>query len=87
MDVAVSELRAQLSDWLARVRAGEEIVITERGVPVARLVGLPATPLIERLTAEGKVSRPQQPVRPKAVTLARARSKRPVADLVGGQRR
>jgi len=47
----------------------------------------PATPLIERLTAEGKVARPQQPVRPKAASLARARSKRPVGDIVGDQRR
>lgn len=87
MDVAVSELRAQLSDWLARVRAGEEIVITERGVPVARVVGIGAVSLIERLTAEGKISRPMTPVRPKAASFTRPRPRRPVADIVGEQRR
>ena len=34
---AVSELRARLSKYLERVKAGEEIVITRRGTPVARL--------------------------------------------------
>lgn len=35
--VAVSDLKARLSEYLARVRAGEEITVTERGVPVAHL--------------------------------------------------
>ena len=34
----VAELKAQLSRYLARVKAGEEILVTERNVPVARLV-------------------------------------------------
>ena len=34
---AVAELKAQLSRYLSRVKAGEEILVTERGVPVARL--------------------------------------------------
>jgi prevent-host-death family protein len=37
--VGVRELRAKLSHYLDRARAGEEIVITERGKPVARLSG------------------------------------------------
>jgi prevent-host-death family protein len=35
---AIGELKAQLSRYLKRVRAGEEILVTDRGVPVARLV-------------------------------------------------
>lgn len=35
---AVAELKAHLSRFLRRVKAGEEIVITERNVPVARIV-------------------------------------------------
>jgi len=35
---AVAELKAQLSRYLSRVKAGEEILVTERGTPVARLV-------------------------------------------------
>src|SRR5665647_1492442 len=38
MDVAISTLRAELSSWIERARSGEEIVVTERGTPVARLL-------------------------------------------------
>lgn len=34
----VSQLKASLSEYLARVKAGGEVVVTERGRPVARLV-------------------------------------------------
>jgi len=35
---AVSELKARLSKYLNSVKAGEEVVITRRGNPVARLL-------------------------------------------------
>jgi prevent-host-death family protein len=35
---AVAELKARLSRYLSRVKAGEEILVTERNVPIARLV-------------------------------------------------
>jgi prevent-host-death family protein len=38
MSVGVFEAKTTLSALLERVEAGEEIVITRRGVPVARLV-------------------------------------------------
>ena len=34
----VSELKAGLSKYLARVKRGEQVVITERGRPIAKLV-------------------------------------------------
>lgn len=34
----VSQLKASLSEYLARVKAGGEVVVTERGRPIARLV-------------------------------------------------
>lgn len=37
---AVADLKAHLSRYLRRVKAGEEVVITERNVPIARLVPL-----------------------------------------------
>lgn len=36
--VGVAQLKAKLSEYLARVRAGEDVVITEHGRPVARIV-------------------------------------------------
>jgi prevent-host-death family protein len=35
---AVSQLKARLSEYLNQVKAGGEILITDRGEPVARLV-------------------------------------------------
>ncbi|HEY8824698.1 MAG TPA: type II toxin-antitoxin system prevent-host-death family antitoxin [Candidatus Limnocylindria bacterium] len=35
--VSVSELRASLSEFLRRVKAGEEVLVTERGRVIARL--------------------------------------------------
>jgi prevent-host-death family protein len=35
---AVSELKARLSEFLGQVKAGGEVLITDRGKPVARLV-------------------------------------------------
>ena len=87
MDIAVSELRAHLSEYLDRVRAGDEVVITDRGVPVARLLGLTATATLERLAADGVIGRATARARPPASGQKRPRPRRPVADLVGDQRR
>lgn len=87
MDVAVTELRAQLSRWIEAARNGTDLVITDRGTPVARLVGLESTSVIERLTADGIISRPEIPVRPTAGARPKPRSKRPIADTVAEQRR
>ena len=37
----VSELRATLSECLAKVKAGEELIVMERGRPIAKLVPMP----------------------------------------------
>lgn len=51
MGVSVSELKARLSEHLRRVRAGEELLITDRGNPVARLVPVRADEDDVRLAA------------------------------------
>ncbi len=87
MDVAVTELRANLSVWLDQARNGHEIVITDRGVPVARLLGLATTATLERLTAEGVISRPRSARRPTAAGSSRPRPRRPLSDIVSEDRR
>jgi len=37
----VSDLKARLSEYLNQVKAGMEVLITDRGKPVARLVPIP----------------------------------------------
>lgn len=87
MDVAVSRLRAELADWIERAGAGEEIVVTDRGIPVARLVGVDTAPLLERLTRQGVLSRPRRAGRPVASGATRAKATGAVSELVGEQRR
>lgn len=87
MDVAVSELRAHLSEWLEQAREGTEVVVTDRGVPVARLLGLDATDTLERLTVEGVIARPEQAKRPTASGRRRPSALTNMADLVSEQRR
>jgi prevent-host-death family protein len=87
MDVAITDLRAHLSEWLDRARAGSEVVITDRGVPVARLVGLAATATLERLTADGVIGRPASVRRPTATGRSRPRPRRPLSQIISDQRR
>lgn len=87
VDVAVTELRAHLSAWLFRARSGDEVVITDRGIPVARLLGVGSTSTLERLIAEGVISGPKAVERPKASGRSRPRALRPLSDVVSEQRR
>ena len=87
MDVAVTDLRAHLSEWLERAREGGEVVITDRGVPVARLLGLATTATLERLAAEGVIGKPAATARPVAAGRARPRHRRPLSSIVSVLRR
>jgi len=87
VDVAISTLRAELSSWIERAHAGEEIVVTDRGTPVARLLPVDTAPLLDQLMERGVLSKPHRPNRPAARGAARAHATGPVADLVGEQRR
>jgi len=54
--VSVREAKTNLSRILARVSAGEEIIITRAGAPVARLVAIHPKPRQRKLgSAAGKI--------------------------------
>ena len=60
-DVPVSTLRAELRAWVERAQSGEEIVITERGAPVARLTATqPGPDLLAALMRLGVVTAPSE---------------------------
>jgi len=64
-EVGIRELRGQLSSYIARARAGESIVITDRGTPVAQLAGLSDVPPgLRRMIREGLVTPPSRPKEP-----------------------
>jgi antitoxin (DNA-binding transcriptional repressor) of toxin-antitoxin stability system len=66
VEVGIRELRANLSAFVERVKNGEDVILTERGRPVARITrpGDGRTKLDE-LIARGQVTpakRPKQPI-------------------------
>ncbi len=84
MEVGVRELRNHLSRYLDRVRAGNELIVTDRGHAIARVVPVASERVLDRLIAEGVVtpsSRDKSRV-PKPI-----KTKSTVSDLVGEQRR
>ncbi len=55
--VGIRELKNHLSEHLRRVQRGRELLITDRGKVVARLVPAPQPPAwLQRMIAEGKVT-------------------------------
>lgn len=56
--VGIRELRQNLSRYLRRVRAGERLIVTERGRPLAIVVPWAAEgDTVGRLVAEGRARR------------------------------
>ena len=83
--VGVRELRSHLSTWLDRARRGESIVVTERGVPVARLEPPGDSSRLDELIRLGLVTPAARPKSPRLpAPLAGARGS--VSDLVSEQR-
>ncbi len=56
--IGVRELRQNASRYLARVAAGEDFQVTDRGKPVALLVPVPTDPW-DQLLAAGAVRAPE----------------------------
>jgi len=60
----VAQLKASLSEYFGRVKSGEEVVVTERGHAIARIVPISSfrsdSRPIENLVRLGILRRPQQ---------------------------
>ncbi len=62
--IGIRELRQHASRYLARVKAGETVEVTERGKLVALLVpAAPATSAREKLIASGRLIPASHPLR------------------------
>jgi prevent-host-death family protein len=85
-EVGVAQLRRDLKAWLERVAAGDEVVITDRGRPIARLSAVDTAPILDRLTADGRLSGPAVSARPSLRNRPRVQAEGPVADLVVAER-
>jgi len=87
--VGVRELKDNLSRYLARVRDGGELVVTEHGRPVARVIGVHGRTSSERLAelvVEGNIT-PAAHKRRSAPKPAVLPGRATVSDLVKDQRR
>jgi len=63
--VGTRRLRQELPALLERVRAGETIEVTDRGVPAARLVSIDESEdLVDRLIRTGQATAPSRPLYP-----------------------
>ena len=63
--VPISVLKARLSEYLRRVRAGDTLVVTDRGAPVAIVAPLPEGEfegVMEELVEQGLVRPPSAPL-------------------------
>jgi prevent-host-death family protein len=85
--VNIRELKSRLSYYLRLTKAGESVVITERGTPIGRIVPT-AAPIKERLEAMALAGvalwnkRKLKPMPP----VAKVHGNRTVADLLIGDR-
>lgn len=91
INAGIKEVKNNLSRFLARVKEGEEVVITERGKPIARIVkegqgrGAVYTALID-LVEKGVVSLPGRDIRKDGPDRIAA-SGSPVSEMVIEDRR
>jgi prevent-host-death family protein len=85
MVVGVAELRQRLAHYLELAAAGEEIVVTDRGRPTARLVAATTASKLDELVAAGVAHRPTRSKR--TWTGPRLRVAGGLGDLAAEQRR
>ena len=81
--VGTRELKNRLSEYLRRVKAGETVIITERGKPVGQILPIQADPtaLLKKLVEAGVLEwngKPVPPYQPKALN----RGTKMLSDLV-----
>lgn len=86
IEVGIRDLKNGLSKYLERVRAGEEVIVTDRGRPVARLSAIDqSTDRLAALVAAGVVRAPTKKARRRPARRIEAEGS--VSDLVSEQRR
>jgi prevent-host-death family protein len=84
VEVGVRDLKNNLSRYLGQVEAGVEVVVTDRGRPIARLTSMDAvTDKLAAMIEAGLVRPPSAKVRQRPVPLTSTGS---VSELVAEQR-
>jgi len=81
MEVGIRELRADLSRWLKRVENGEEILVTDRGRPIARITSANGRSKLDDLIARGLATPAKRRPTPETM-LPPIKARGTVSDLV-----
>jgi prevent-host-death family protein len=63
VEVGVRDFRERLRYWLERAAGGDEVIVTERGRPRARVTGVAHRTTLDRLVEQGLVTPPTKPKR------------------------
>ncbi len=82
IEVGVAAFRRELKSWLDKVREGEEVLITERGEPVAHLTGAHRSSAWDDLVKQGIISPAKSKDRIRATGRKRAKSTGSVSEFV-----
>ena len=84
-EAGIRELRNHLSRYLDRVRHGEELVVTDRGTAIARIIPVAHERPLDRLVESGLVELAPESARarPRPATDVDG----PLSDFVASQRR
>lgn len=86
VEVGIRDLKNGLSYYVSRVRHGEQVIVTDRGRPVARLSAIDlSTDRLADLIAAGVVRPPRRTTRSRPTHRIKAEGS--VSELVSDQRR
>jgi prevent-host-death family protein len=83
MEAGVRELKSRLSEFLGVVAAGEQVVVTDRGRPVARLVPFATESAVDRGIEDGWIDAPRRTALP---PFDRVTAERSVLDVLDEDR-
>jgi prevent-host-death family protein len=84
-EVGIRELRDHLSQFIDEVRAGHELIVTDRGRPVARIVKSSGDSQLEELVAAGVITPPE--IDMDVSSFGRVRTNGDIMEFVFEQRR
>jgi prevent-host-death family protein len=85
--IGVRELKAHLGKWLQQVKAGQTVIITERGKPIGQIAPLPISQIerMQALAASGLIGQIGEKMPPAEPTVV-SRGPRPISDLISEER-
>ncbi|MBM9591434.1 type II toxin-antitoxin system prevent-host-death family antitoxin [Leptospira sp. 201903075] len=85
--VGVRDLKAKLSEYLDKARLGDEVIVTDHGKPIARLIKEPnkQKSTIEKmylLAEKGMIQLPSKDKQSKSITPLKTKSKMTASDIL-----